>query len=213
MKSDISWFKVPTTILDLLKEEKINYHDVIIFVYILYRLTGYKDNKKGDWESKQTIELTIRKLSYVLGFSERTIIASRNKLVELGLIKIIDYNNYKVSIDLDNCQFFRFYNTMMVFDYKKLSPKEFLVLIFLCRKTIGFNKQKDTISYSQFENCLNITKSTVKKAIKKIEELALFTKEGFCKNGLIIKIEIEKIKQTSFDNRNSHNLSLIPSID
>lgn len=58
-----------------------------------------------------------------------------------------------------------------IFDIEGLNIYERLVLLYIIRKTIGFNKKSDGISLSQFMKFMGISKPTVLKSIKKLKEL------------------------------------------
>lgn len=57
-----------------------------------------------------------------------------------------------------------------------LTALEFSILILIARKTIGFNKDEDSISYSQFMKFTNTgSRSSISKSIKKLVDLNLIT--------------------------------------
>jgi phage replication O-like protein O len=58
------------------------------------------------------------------------------------------------------------------------------VLLFIIRKTYGFNKKEDAISLSQFESATGLSKSRVCHCIGKLEGMNLITKYG--KDGMTI---------------------------
>ena len=63
---------------------------------------------------------------------------------------------------------------------KKISPSDNLVLMAIMRKTFGWQKQVDKISYSQIIEMTGLVKSTVSISIKSLEEKGLIyvTREG-----------------------------------
>ncbi len=63
---------------------------------------------------------------------------------------------------------------------KKISPSDNLVLMTIMRKTFGWQKQVDKISYSQIIEMTGLVKSTVSISIKSLEEKGLIyvTREG-----------------------------------
>ncbi len=62
-----------------------------------------------------------------------------------------------------------------VFDYwqSNLSPFEFSVLLCICRKTYGWQKDTDKISISQMEKATGISRTTIKECLKNLEEYDL----------------------------------------
>jgi phage replication O-like protein O len=67
----------------------------------------------------------------------------------------------------------------VIFDYwgYHLTPKAFRVLLYLCRKTFGWNKTSDTISLNQLAKTTSLSKSTLTLAIKELEEKELIIKK------------------------------------
>lgn len=66
----------------------------------------------------------------------------------------------------------------VIFDYwmEKLTPAEFKVLLFICRKTFGWQKTKDSISRSQIAKMTGLNRDTVRKSITVLEEHNLVIK-------------------------------------
>lgn len=58
-----------------------------------------------------------------------------------------------------------------IFDIQGLNVYEFRILMHIIRKTIGFNKEADGISISQFIKATGISKPTVVKTIKSLEKM------------------------------------------
>ncbi len=56
---------------------------------------------------------------------------------------------------------------------KQLSDKAFKVLSVICRKTIGWHKETDSISASQIVNISGLSRSSVLRSIKELEDLKL----------------------------------------
>ncbi|WOE70507.1 replication protein [Hydrogenimonas thermophila] len=63
-----------------------------------------------------------------------------------------------------------------LWDRDDLDPYERAILIHIARKTVGWGKMKDAISYSQFVLHLGISKSKVIKTIKKLVDKKLIVK-------------------------------------
>jgi phage replication O-like protein O len=55
----------------------------------------------------------------------------------------------------------------------QLSGVEFKILMSICRKTFGWGKDKDRISFSQFEKITGASRQAVSEAIKKLSDLDL----------------------------------------
>lgn len=65
---------------------------------------------------------------------------------------------------------------------RELSHAQFKVMIAICRKTIGWHKETDSISISQIAEMTGVTKKTVIVSIKELERLRLIkTKKQFRK--------------------------------
>ena len=45
---------------------------------------------------------------------------------------------------------------------------EFRVLFFIIRKTYGYHKKQDRISFTQFEKCTGISRPTINKTLKNL---------------------------------------------
>ncbi len=58
---------------------------------------------------------------------------------------------------------------------RKLPPSEYMVLMLFVRKLYGFHKNTDMISLSQITKMANIAKSTIRRAIRGLEEKGLIT--------------------------------------
>lgn len=59
----------------------------------------------------------------------------------------------------------------------ELNSSDFKVLIMICRKTLGFHKEKDNISLSQMTKLTGLSKNTVIKAIERLEKENLIIKQ------------------------------------
>ena len=76
-----------------------------------------------------------------------------------------------------------------------LSPNEFLILMLIVRKTVGWHKSIDTISLTQFMKCTNLSRNTCIKAIKKLTNDGFITALSVNHLGTIYRLEpIEKIQ-------------------
>ena len=65
---------------------------------------------------------------------------------------------------------------------RELSHAQFKVMIAICRKTIGWHKQTDSISISQITEMTGVTKKTVIESLKVLERLQLInTKKEYRK--------------------------------
>lgn len=60
-----------------------------------------------------------------------------------------------------------------ILDLESLNVYEFRILMHIYRKTIGFNKKSDGISLSQFQKATGISKPTILKSLKNLEEMKL----------------------------------------
>lgn len=60
-----------------------------------------------------------------------------------------------------------------IFDIEGLNIYERLILLYIVRKTIGFNKKSDGISLNQFIRFAGISKPTVLKAINNLKKMKL----------------------------------------
>lgn len=69
-------------------------------------------------------------------------------------------------------------NVILDYFMQCLTGAELTIMIFICRKTIGFQKKVDRIAYSTFVEGTGLTKPTVAMALKK-----LVTKQLIIKNG------------------------------
>ena len=65
---------------------------------------------------------------------------------------------------------------LMALNKYRLSGEEWLILVSVLRKTYGYNKKEDTISLSQFEEMTGIARSSIVRAIKKLEEKNVIVK-------------------------------------
>lgn len=59
----------------------------------------------------------------------------------------------------------------------KLTVEQSRVLMFICRKTIGWNKETDWITYGYFEKYLGISKGNLSPVINKLIEKKLVVRE------------------------------------
>ena len=55
----------------------------------------------------------------------------------------------------------------------ELDPYSFKVLMYICRKTLGWHKDSDRISLSQLTSMTGISKSQVRRALVKLQEARL----------------------------------------
>lgn len=78
---------------------------------------------------------------------------------------------------------------------KILNYSEFKILMIICRKTFGWHKTKDKISYNQLSEMTGICKNTVISSLKKLEDYGL------------IKKTISKNKK-GFNNTNTYEISI-----
>mgnify|MGYP006343066453 CR=1 FL=1 len=77
-----------------------------------------------------------------------------------------------------------------------LSPNEFLILMLIVRKTVGWHKSIDTISLTQFMKCTNLSRNTCIKAIKKLTNDGFITALSVNHLGTIYRLEpIERIHE------------------
>ena len=60
-----------------------------------------------------------------------------------------------------------------IFDIEGLNVYERIILLYVIRRTIGFNKNSDGISLSQFTKYTGLSKPTILKAIDKLKDLRL----------------------------------------
>lgn len=60
----------------------------------------------------------------------------------------------------------------------KLNGSEYSVVLWIIRKTYGFNKKKDLISLTQFQKGTSLTRATVIKTIKNLVYKKIITKEN-----------------------------------
>ena len=58
-----------------------------------------------------------------------------------------------------------------ILDLESLNVYEFRILMHIYIKTIGFNKKSDGISLSQFQKATGISKPTILKSLKSLEEM------------------------------------------
>ncbi len=58
---------------------------------------------------------------------------------------------------------------------RKLPPSEYMILMLFVRKLYGFHKNTDMISLSQIVKLTNTSKSTIRRAIRGLEEKGLIT--------------------------------------
>jgi len=55
------------------------------------------------------------------------------------------------------------------------SESELKVILAICRKTIGWHKQEDNISFSQIAEITGLSSASISKALKELEEIRLIT--------------------------------------
>lgn len=78
---------------------------------------------------------------------------------------------------------------------KLFTPAEFMILMVIIRKTIGWHKSVDTISLSQFMKYTNLSRNTCIKVLKKLTEDGFIKGLSVNRNGTIYRLEpIEKIQ-------------------
>lgn len=81
-------------------------------------------------------------------------------------------------VQIENGGFARIHNAILeILAKANLAPLEFRIVIFVIRKTYGFNKKSDVISISQFEGC-GASRVGVIKAIKNLLRLKVLTRES-----------------------------------
>ena len=69
-------------------------------------------------------------------------------------------------------------NVILDYFMQCLTGAELTIIIFICRKTIGFQKRVDRIAYSTFVEGTGLTKPTVAMALKKLVKKKLIIKNG-----------------------------------
>lgn len=81
---------------------------------------------------------------------------------------------------------------------RELSHAQFKVMIAVCRKTIGWHKQTDSISVSQITEMTGVTKKTVIESLKQLEKLRLITtkKEYRKTTDITINYEVSGVMST-----------------
>ena len=78
---------------------------------------------------------------------------------------------------------------------KLFTPAEFMILMVIIRKTIGWHKSVDTISLSQFMKYTSLSRNTCIKVLKKLTEDGFIKGLSVNRNGTIYRLEpIEKIQ-------------------
>ena len=65
-----------------------------------------------------------------------------------------------------------------IIDECKLTPIELACLVLISRKTVGWGKRTDGISYSQFVDALGVSKNTIIKALRSLETKGLIVIES-----------------------------------
>lgn len=77
-----------------------------------------------------------------------------------------------------------------------LSPAEFMILMLIIRKTVGWHKSIDTISLTQFMKCTNLSRNTCIKVLKKLIKDGFITALTVNHSGTIYRLEpIERIQE------------------
>ena len=71
--------------------------------------------------------------------------------------------------------FTRIPNQIIDFYMGKLTHAQFKVLIFIVRKTLGWNKKSDIISISQIQKMCFISRNTARDALIALDKLKLIT--------------------------------------
>lgn len=79
---------------------------------------------------------------------------------------------------------------------KRLTSVEFMILMVIIRKTIGWQKKVDTISLSQFVKHTNLSKNTCIKVLKKLIEDGYIAEISVGRSGTTYRLEpIERIQE------------------
>lgn len=68
-------------------------------------------------------------------------------------------------------------NAILDLYLKNLKGAELIMIVAICRKTLGFGKPKDGIALSTFQDITGCSRSTVTKALKNLEKRHLIIKE------------------------------------
>lgn len=84
--------------------------------------------------------------------------------------------------------FTRIPNEIIDFYMGKLSHAQFKVLIFILRKTLGWNKKSDIISLSQITSACGISKPTAVTALKELNDMGLISTQKNTKVGKKISL-------------------------
>jgi hypothetical protein len=95
---------------------------------------------------------------------------------------------------------------------KELSPSAVRILIVAFRKTLGWQKQRDGISFSQFEKLTGLSSASITKGIKELEHLDLIETEK--RPGQVTVFDVKfmppvtslKSKEGSFNNQSTTSL-------
>ncbi len=69
-------------------------------------------------------------------------------------------------------------NVILDYFMQCLTGAELTIMIFICRKTLGFQKKVDRIAYSTFVEGTGLTKPTVAMALKKLVKKEMIIKNG-----------------------------------
>lgn len=69
-------------------------------------------------------------------------------------------------------------NVILDYFMQGLTGAELTIMIFICRKTLGFQKKVDRIAYSTFVEGTGLTKPTVAMALKKLVKKKMIIKNG-----------------------------------
>lgn len=95
---------------------------------------------------------------------------------------------------------------------KLFTPVEFMIFMVIIRKTIGWQKKVDTISFSQFVKHTNLSKNTCIKVLKKLIEDGYITEINVGRSGTTYRLETteriqeivdSKIKDSQSDEQNN----------
>jgi phage replication O-like protein O len=81
-------------------------------------------------------------------------------------------------IQVENGSYTRIHNKILeLLATARLSPVEFRIVLFIMRKTYGFQKKTDIISISQFQSNCNASHDKIIKSIHNLERLKVITRE------------------------------------
>lgn len=84
-----------------------------------------------------------------------------------------------MSLQLENGQFTRIKNELLEqLVHTALLASEYQIVIFVIRKTYGWNKKSDIISFSQFHKGTGLSKTTINKTLKNLILKKILVRRG-----------------------------------